>query len=52
MLAQSAQTSRANELSRAIAAEASWQIAAQSMSSAMHGAIIFTSGSAKQAVAQ
>jgi hypothetical protein len=39
-------------LSRAIAAAASWQMAAQSMSSAMQPAIIFTSSSCRQAAAQ
>ncbi len=37
---------------RSRAAAASWQMAAQSMSRAMHFAIIFTSSSAKQAAAQ
>jgi hypothetical protein len=39
-------------LSRAIAAAASWQMAAQSMSNAMQAAIIFTSSSCRQAAAQ
>ena len=41
-----------NSLFLAIAAAASWQIAAQSMSSAMHRAIIFTLSSFKHEVAQ
>ena len=43
VIAHSAQTDCAHSLSRAIAAAASSQIAAQSMSSAMQRAIIFTS---------
>lgn len=50
--AQTRQKSFALSLSRDMAAEARWQIAAQSMSSAMQRAIIFTSSSSKQAEAQ
>jgi hypothetical protein len=52
MSAQTRQIALAKSLPRAIAAAASWQMAAQSMSSAMQRAIIFTSGSFRQALAQ
>jgi hypothetical protein len=45
IVAHVAQIWEANSLRRAIAADASWQIAAQSMSRAMQRAIIFTSSS-------
>ncbi|WP_416763709.1 hypothetical protein ACNI65_21875 [Roseateles sp. So40a] len=52
MSAQSLQIEPACSLLRAIAADASWQIAAQSMSSAMQRDIAFTSVSWTQALAQ
>ena len=52
MSAHKAQIAFAFSLPRAIAPAARRQITAQSMSSATHRAIIFTSSSCKQAVAQ
>lgn len=52
MSAHTLQTAWACSLALAMAADASLQISAQSMSSAMQRAIIFTSGSCKQAVEQ
>ena len=52
MPAHSAQMAFACSLPRAMAAAANWQAAAQSMSSAMHLAIIWTSGSFRQDAAQ
>jgi hypothetical protein len=52
MSEQSVQIAGAFSLPRAMAAEASWQMAAQSMSSAMQRAIIFTSCSCRHAVEQ
>jgi hypothetical protein len=50
--AHSLQMALAWALPRAIAAAASWQIAAQSISSAMHLVIAFTSSSARHEAAQ
>jgi hypothetical protein len=50
--AHSRQMAPACSLPRAIAAAANWQMATQSMSSAMQRAIIFTSSSARQDAAQ
>ena len=52
MSAHSAQMAFACSLPRPMAAAANWQAAAQSMSSAMHLAIIWTSGSFRQEAAQ
>jgi hypothetical protein len=52
MVAQTRQIAALYSLSLDIAAAASWQMAAQSMSSAMHRAIIFTSSSLKHDAAQ
>jgi hypothetical protein len=52
MSAQAVHSSRAFSLPRAIAAAARAQISAQSMSSAMQRAIILTSFSCRQALAQ
>lgn len=52
IVAHTPQMAALHSLCRAIAAAASWQIAAQSMSSAMHRAIIFTLSSFRHAAAQ